>query len=567
MTGATDSNGQPLTAALAGAPSHGTVVVNPDGSFTYTPVAGYLGPDSFTYQANDGTLHTQATVNINVVQYLQPTALAGSFSLGENGVLAVPALGVLAGAADPNGLSLSAVLVTPPSNGTVTLGADGSFVYVPSANFVGQDSFTYAATDGAASSSPATISLTILPVANCATYAYSPNTLLTVPAASSLLGADSGTAGLSVAVVNTTVHGTLTLNPDGSFTYQPTAGYGGNDTFTYVVSGAGLTSTQGVVTLHADLPAPPSAQNLFFTTAELKPTTVYELEEDSATTGATLDPTSVTITVPPTHGTASVDPLTGAISYTSDAGYVGSDSLTYTVNDNFGTTSNPATVSFTVVSDSAWQNPANPLDVIGKGGAIIALDALVVLNYLNSHVQTGSLPATFTAGSDYVDVLGTGKVVPLDALVILNYLNKPVTTPSLVKAATSSSATAGSDTGATGDGSAAGDGGATTAGSTNSTADSPSSLTPEISLSQASSSVAATVSPAIVATAQASAPVASAAASSPTSVGTSASAATAPSQSSVKPLAASASQAATNRSATSAVDSVLAEPGLDWLDG
>ena len=45
-----------LTAVLVSGPAHGTLTLNADGSFTYTPDANYSGPDSFTYRASDGTL-------------------------------------------------------------------------------------------------------------------------------------------------------------------------------------------------------------------------------------------------------------------------------------------------------------------------------------------------------------------------------------------------------------------------------------------------------------------------------------------------------------------------------
>jgi Big-like domain-containing protein len=62
-----DPDGNPITAAKVGDPAHGTVALNADGSFTYTPAANYYGPDAFTYQASDGTLRSgTATVSIAV---------------------------------------------------------------------------------------------------------------------------------------------------------------------------------------------------------------------------------------------------------------------------------------------------------------------------------------------------------------------------------------------------------------------------------------------------------------------------------------------------------------------
>jgi subtilisin family serine protease len=63
----TDANGDPMTTALAGGPGSGTVVLSPDGSFTYTPATGFTGTDTFTYTASDGTLTSDAaTVTITV---------------------------------------------------------------------------------------------------------------------------------------------------------------------------------------------------------------------------------------------------------------------------------------------------------------------------------------------------------------------------------------------------------------------------------------------------------------------------------------------------------------------
>ena len=59
--------------------------------------------------------------------------------------------------------------VRTTANGSLTLNADGSFVYTPNAGFCGTDSFTYTATDGHATSAPATVTITVysVPVANC----------------------------------------------------------------------------------------------------------------------------------------------------------------------------------------------------------------------------------------------------------------------------------------------------------------------------------------------------------------------------------------------------------------
>ena len=63
----TDADSDPLTAALVTDVSHGTLTLNANGSFSYSPSSGYSGPDSFTYKANDGGLDSNVvTVSIGV---------------------------------------------------------------------------------------------------------------------------------------------------------------------------------------------------------------------------------------------------------------------------------------------------------------------------------------------------------------------------------------------------------------------------------------------------------------------------------------------------------------------
>ena len=81
----TDLQGDALTAVLVGIPAHGGLALNADGSFSYTPIANYSGPDSFTYKANDGSLDSNvATVTLTVtkrtptVTWPSPTAVKGT---------------------------------------------------------------------------------------------------------------------------------------------------------------------------------------------------------------------------------------------------------------------------------------------------------------------------------------------------------------------------------------------------------------------------------------------------------------------------------------------------------
>ena len=107
----------------------------------------YNGPDSFTYKANDGQADSNiATVSITVGAVNDaPVAQNDTAAATED----TPAVGnVLANDTDVDGDALSAVLVSGPAHGSLTLNADGSFTYTPAANYNGPDSFTYKANDG-----------------------------------------------------------------------------------------------------------------------------------------------------------------------------------------------------------------------------------------------------------------------------------------------------------------------------------------------------------------------------------------------------------------------------------
>jgi len=146
------------------------------GKLTFEPVANQSGTPytSFTFQVQDdgGTANggvdldpTPNTLTINVTPVNDaPVAANDSYSTDEDTLLTVAGPGVLGNDTDVDGDSLSAVLVSGPSHGTLTLNPDGSFTYTPNLNFNGNDSFTYKATDGSLFSNVATVTITVNPV-------------------------------------------------------------------------------------------------------------------------------------------------------------------------------------------------------------------------------------------------------------------------------------------------------------------------------------------------------------------------------------------------------------------
>lgn len=164
-----DPNGDPLTVtAVNSTPNtHGAVALA-DGTVTYTPAPDYNGPAEFTYTIDDGrggTAAANVTVTIGPVND-PPTAVDDSYATDEELALTVPAPGVLANDTDPDlSDTRTAVPVSGPANGALTLNADGSFLYKPNPNFSGTDSFRYQAKDAAGTlSNEATATITVRPV-------------------------------------------------------------------------------------------------------------------------------------------------------------------------------------------------------------------------------------------------------------------------------------------------------------------------------------------------------------------------------------------------------------------
>ena len=158
--------GDVLSAVLVSDASNGTLVLNSDGSFTYTPDADFSGTDSFDYVANDTTEDSAAvtvTLTVGAAPNAAPIALSDEYATDFETQLVVDiASGVLSNDTDADvGAELSAVLVSDVSNGTLVLNSDGSFTYTPDAGFSGTDSFDYVASDTTEDSAVVTATFTV----------------------------------------------------------------------------------------------------------------------------------------------------------------------------------------------------------------------------------------------------------------------------------------------------------------------------------------------------------------------------------------------------------------------
>src|SRR5262249_27133552 len=144
-----------------------TVTPIPDGAAEGTETAVLtLSPGGSSYLVG-----SSASATVNIADNAVPVSHADSYSVAHDQSFSVGADGgVLANDTDADALDTpTATPGSGPSHGTLTLNADGSFVYTPDAGYAGSDSFTYTASDGLATSASATVSLTVTDTAPVAT--------------------------------------------------------------------------------------------------------------------------------------------------------------------------------------------------------------------------------------------------------------------------------------------------------------------------------------------------------------------------------------------------------------
>ncbi len=270
LTNDVDLSGYTLTAEVVTAPAHGSLGLSSDGGYTYRPTDNWNGTDSFTYRIFNGVYFSApAVVTITVTPVNDvPVSADDSASIALDTTLTVRAPGVLSNDTDADGDSLVTSLTVDPQHGSLALAANGAYQYVPAPGFWGTDTFVYRAFDGTAYSAPATVTVTVTesnqaPVTNPDSASAAENTDLSV-AVPGVLGNDTDVEGnyLSAILVDSPLHGTLALAPDGSYTYRPAAGWLGTDTFTYCASDGATLSAPATVTITVSkyvAPPPPSA--------------------------------------------------------------------------------------------------------------------------------------------------------------------------------------------------------------------------------------------------------------------------------------------------------------------
>ncbi|RMH75528.1 MAG: tandem-95 repeat protein, partial [Actinomyces sp.] len=222
---ASDADGDTLRFSVAKAPRHGTLTVDTDGTFLYTPDPDYAGSDAFTYRVRDrrrGGRRATAVVTVTVRSVPDaPVALDDAVTTDEDVPVTVD---VLANDSDADGDPLTVTAVGTPGHGTATVGADGTITYTPDPNTNGDDAFTYTVTDPTGLSAGATVRVGVVPV-NDAPVAGDDGPVVVVAGTEGhgdVTGGDSDVDGdaLRWAALDTPDVGVFVLAADGTWTWD-----------------------------------------------------------------------------------------------------------------------------------------------------------------------------------------------------------------------------------------------------------------------------------------------------------------------------------------------------------
>lgn len=344
------------------------------------------GTATVTFTATDGCGNvTEEVATLKIVDSVAPDAVDDPSATPEDSPVLIDVLG---NDSDRCLGDLTIVSVTPPTFGDATVVGD-AIEYTPSADASGTAEFRYTIEDCAGHRDVALVRVTVTPVNDAPAAVDQAATLNEdTSAALKLTGADVDRDALTFAIESGPQNGTLTgLNPTtGAVTYTPDQDYNGPDSFTFTVCDPSGSCDEGTVTLSIrPVNDAPTAVDQAAALSEDEPLLVK-------LTGTDVDGDALTyaIVAGPTYGTlAGFSPATGAVTYTPNLNYNGSDSFTFTVCDPSGAC-DTGTIDLSI-------SPVNDPPVADDQSATLPEDGAVTLQLMGTDVDGDAL--TFSVAS------------------------------------------------------------------------------------------------------------------------------------------------------------------------
>ncbi len=402
-----DPNGDALTVTSFNQGANGEVKTEGQ-NLVYTPVAGFMGTDTFTYvvkdpAGNQSTATVTVVVNPNDGTSKTPVTVADTASTSSGEAVGI---NVLENDRSPIEAVLTIGDYTTPANGSITQNGN-VLTYMPNPGFEGTDTFTYVAEDAAGNASGQT-TVTII---------VTPSTpVVDIQANTDVAETTQGTqVAIDVLINDKNVNGILSFNQaangvvtekQGKLVYTPNAGFTGTDTFTYIATdGAGHNSGQATVTVTVKpVPTPdPKANADVANTMQDTPVSVDVLSNDA-------NVTSIASFTQPAHGV--VTEKDGQLVYTPAADFIGTDTFTYIAKDAAGNLSPAATVTVTVEdvnvppvaapdARETSKGTAIPIEVLANDADGDALSIVSFTQATNGKVTQAGSTLTYTPNANF----------------------------------------------------------------------------------------------------------------------------------------------------------------------
>ncbi len=404
--------GESLTLVSATQPTQGGTVTVNGGVLTFSPSADYTGPVNFTYRVTDNAgVQQNANVSVDVTNVNDaPTAVDDAVSVDQDS--SENLLNVLQNdeiTPDVNETLVISSVSAPDNGGAAVITGDGSSIsYTPAAEFVGVETFTYVVSDGDLED-VATVTVTVAPSDNAPTAVDDAYELAedAVSADFVVLSNDSRDVDDQDFVLDSVgvpdQGGQATVSADGTqLTYTPALNFNGVEHVPYTIrdTGGGISVGTVTFTVTPENDVPPIIDTDVNLNRASSENTVFELTDLPANVDAGETLTITVVSATEQGGTATVDPATQAVLYTpSNADFIGTDTITYTVSD--GVESSTGTITVEVTD---FETRKITLDIEGSAGAA-QLDG-IVLRGTNLLGETVEIPLDMVGGnSDFGEVM------------------------------------------------------------------------------------------------------------------------------------------------------------------
>lgn len=405
----TDIDGDDLNVTIVPGkePQHGDVIVNANGTVTYTPDENYYGTDNFIYELCDNVSPSKcdtAIVNITVKPVNDaPDANPDTATTVKNNPVKID---VKKNDTDIDGdnLNVSIVEGKEPQHGEVVVNADGTVTYTPDNNYSGTDKFTYKVCDDGVPSKCDTASVTIkinafntAPVANPDNAITSINKPVKIDVKENDTDIDGDELNVSILTGSGPQHGEVVVNADGTVTYTPENNYIGTDEFQYILcddgTPSGCDTSVVTITVNPENNPPVANPDTIINTGSPAIIIIGSIAYDPDGDNLTL-----TIKTEPANGSVEVN-NDGNIVYHPEANPCGIDSFIYEVCDPMGLcASNVIYIITYVPTDSDGDGIPDYFETIGAD-----TDDDGIPDYLDTDSDNDGIPDSVEGKGDLSD--------------------------------------------------------------------------------------------------------------------------------------------------------------------